>query len=153
MSNQGTDALSGTKASSFSFLVENRIATVTLPLIPIFLGMMLKISLIDKVSLPPLEHLVENHIRGIWLEFISISYIGALAWGFGRSSSNDVTLGQKLVILCVIPAVMFILCLCLYLGFPKLGLNAPIYTIIIPAFLGLVSLISTSLAIREFSRD
>lgn len=153
MSDQDTDITATQSPSPFRNLVENRLAAVSLPLIPVFLGILLKIALVDKVNLPPLEHVVENHVRGIWLEFVSISYIGALAWGFGRSGTNDPALGQKLVVLSVIPAIIFILCLCFYLGLPKLGLSAPIYTVVVPAILGLASLVSTSLAIREFSRD
>ncbi|MDX8350163.1 hypothetical protein SLH49_19395 [Cognatiyoonia sp. IB215446] len=152
MSDQNPEpSISNGASQYFQSFIDNRAATIVLPLVPVFLGVMLKVALVDSVTLPPFEHMVENHIRGIWLEFISISYIGALAWGFGRSGANDADLGRKLVVLCVIPAIMFVLCLCFFLGFPKLGLGAPMFTIVIPGVLGLASLVSTSLAMREFS--
>ena len=54
-------------------IFESRIACVLLSVFPVVCGMILKIALIDKVTLPPIEHVVENYLRGVWLELISIS--------------------------------------------------------------------------------
>lgn len=131
---------------------DSRTGCVLLPVFPVLCGMILKIALIDKVTLPPVEHVVENYLRGIWLELISISYIGAIAWGYGRSTQGDNDLGRKIAVLSTVPAILFVFCLCFALAAPKLGFAGALFTITIPGVLGISSLAATSLLIREYSQ-
>ena len=133
------------------YLRRSIIVAVTLPFVPIVVGMILKLSLIDQVTLPPYDHILENYLRGIWLEFISISYIGVMAWAYGQSMAHTENLNEKIVILVTVPAMIFIICLGTTLGLPKLGAVSVFVTVTVPAILGTTSLIFTSLAIRGFT--
>lgn len=134
------------------YLKNSILVAVVLPFVPIVVGVILKLSLIDHVTLSPYEHFLENYLRGIWLELISISYIGVMAWAYGQSVNATERLSEKVVILVAVPAALFVLCLGAALGLPKFGIVSVLATVTVPAILGTTSLVFTSLAIRSFTK-
>lgn len=133
-------------------LGSNRIAVSTLPLVPLLLGAALKVSIIDEPVLSAADHIIQNYINGSWIELISISFIGTFTWAVGRTNGTDAQLGSKIAYLSTIPVVAFIVCLGFHLGFPKFGYDGLLFKTTIPAFVGLASMVSTSLLIWKYSQ-
>ncbi|WP_420858306.1 hypothetical protein [Marivivens marinus] len=132
-------------------LFDNKLAAALLPLIPLVMGAAFKFAVIDEPNGDPFLHLFDSYIVGAWIEVISISMVGAIAWAYA-SAGHERQLGQELIIVVVAPLIALIVCIVLRLGAPKLDWANDWTTVYLPLILSLVALAFSSVMIREVSK-
>lgn len=132
-------------------IFDNKFAAAILPLIPLFLAASFKFSVNDHVNGDAFGHIYQNYIVGAWIDIITLSFIGAIAWGYA-SLGHEKNLSTELAILISIPIVTAVICLVLTLGGPKLNYTGEWVTVYIPILLSIISVSFCSVMIREVSK-
>ena len=111
-----------------------------IPFIPVLVGVILKLALIDKVPTTPGERkifIVETYLTSLWLEFLVAAYILPIGL-FIRGISIKPALR---VLMYISPAIAFIICSLFFLAVPKFGITSIWLVIGIPTFTGALALI------------
>lgn len=125
-----------------------KIFKLFIPLVPLLLGIALKISIFDEIpksKTEQIEFMISNYLKPLWLELLTISYL--LPIGF--LSGDSPTLKQRLTIYFN-PVITFIVILFFILALPKFGLKSDLWIIYIPGVLGLFSMfINQSIIIKD----
>jgi hypothetical protein len=112
------------------------------PFVPVIIGIILKFSLLDKPTGDLLTHFKTNYLSGIWIDFIVTAYISSLAWFLSRKNIDS----QSVVVLLVVPAGCFVICILMTLGMAKAGFGE-FWTLYMPAYIAAISLAMTGNAI------
>jgi hypothetical protein len=94
---------------------------VLAPFIPVIIGGALKLALLDQVpeeAEARTAFLINSYAKPLWLQLLVSAYILPIAAIMSGTASK-----KKLTALYVIPALVFIVCLALFLGLPKFQVN------------------------------
>ncbi|MES0863070.1 hypothetical protein ABLN87_11985 [Ruegeria sp. SCPT10] len=132
-------------------ILDNKIAAALLPLLPVMLAAVFKFSVIDDVNGDPYLHIFSNYVVGAWIDVLSISLIGAIAWAYA-SAGHERFIAKELAIIVAAPMLTLVVCVFFRLGAPKMNWNGDLYVVYIPLCLSLFSLAFSSVMIRELSK-
>lgn len=132
-------------------LLDNKISAALLPLVPLAIASTFKFSIIDDVNGDPYIHIFNNYVVGAWIEVLSISLIGAIAWAYA-SAGHERSLGKEFAIIVSAPTVALFVCIFLRLGAPKLNWTSDAVVVYSPLAFSLLSLAFSSVMIREVSK-
>lgn len=132
--------IGGTDTKMFTFTARGFWGALS-PFIPVLVGIILKFSLLDKPTTDLPTHFKTTYLSGIWIDFVVTAYIASLAWLLTRREANgklkgDGSLG---VILFTSPAICFVVCVMLTLGFAKAGISNEFLTLYLPAAIAAIS--------------
>ncbi len=112
---------------------------VLAPFIPVIVGGMLKLSLLDDVPTLDVERsafLMNSYAKPLWLQLLVSAYILPIAAIMSGVASN-----KRIAALYVIPAVVFLICIILIFGLPKLAIASDLWQIWLPAIVSTICVI------------
>lgn len=126
------------KSASSGANAKRLISGAIVPLVPLAVGIILKLGFIDSVP----EHdrygwMIENYGRSMWIDLVVTAYI--LAAGVLLTVKPNISPDTKKSLLYV-PSGAFIVNILFSLAFPKFGLRQNLWTVWIPAGVGYISL-------------
>lgn len=117
------------------------VKAVSLPFVPIIVGVILKLTLVDDFARDAAWiHFEENYVRSFWLEFVVAAYIAGVIFVLAKREANGGFDTDAVISLFIFPAIGFIVCLALANGLPKVGVEDPIWIVWIPDAVGAFSL-------------
>lgn len=105
------------------------------PFVPVLVGIILKFSLLDKPTTDLPTHFKQTYLTGLWLDFIVTAYISGVAWLLTTKDHDR----RLVILLFVVPAVCFVICVLLTLGFSKAGVTSEFLTLYLPAIVAAIS--------------
>jgi hypothetical protein len=119
------------------------------PFVPVLVGVGLKFSLLDSAPVSVGDHLLTEYLRSAWLDLLVTATITGVSW-FLVERRVDMAAG---IVFLAIPLASFVLCIIFSLGFPKAGVDGPMWTVACPTALGVVSLALCGNALATWSDD
>jgi len=137
--------------SKFVGALDNKLSAALLPLFPVVIGSIVKFSVVDTPTDDPTTFFYQNYIAGAWVEILTVSMVGVIAWGYSGQLKKP-ELVQELVIIMSAPLIVALICIALRLGLPKFNIESDYLTVALPLFLSYASLAFSSIMIREFSK-
>ena len=105
------------------------------PFVPVLVGMILKFSLLDAPTTDLLTHFKQTYLTGLWLDFIVTAYISGVAWLLTTKNHDR----RMVLLLFVVPAACFVICILLTLGFAKAGVKSEFFTLYLPSIVAATS--------------
>ncbi len=105
------------------------------PFVPVLVGIILKFSLLDKPPADLATHFKQTYLTGLWLDFIVTAYISGVVWLLTKKNHDH----YLVILLFVVPAICFVVCILLTLGFAKAGVESEFLTLYLPAIIAAIS--------------
>ena len=124
--------------------------SILAPLIPIFIGMLLKLAFIDEVPTDRVQQqkfIVTQYARPLWTDLI----VAALILPIGFLVSDKLS-KRATTAVYVIPVGAFVACTVAFLIQPKFGWDEMLWRIVIPDFLGLLCLLVMGMVIYRSAK-
>ena len=124
-----------------------------LPFLPLFVGILLKFSLIDEKPVDLVKHFKDNYIDGVWIDLIVTSYITGSAWFISRINNLPKETASIFSYIILYPAICFVACIVLTHGLKNANIEFELLTIYLPAIIGATSIAVSGTYISRSGMD